>query len=409
MRIIFLGDRMWGYSAYGKVINNLCMRLKDEHTLAHIPMSHAIKGGYFNYQGVLLYPSGASPFGEDVAPSQYAEFNADMLITVKEPWVFQSLHQWALNLVPMAIIDHSPVSGHITYRLHSAFKVIAISRHGQRELKDKKIDSTYIPHGVPVNIYRPLERKEECRKLHYFGEGDYAIGIVAMNRGRKMLPHMIRGISLFREANPDIKFRVMMWTDIRPSLTPEEIDPSMGIADIGVDLLPEILQLDLNEVIMWPEQKLIRRGIPEWSGEDYVTGWDMVKLYNSFDVLLHCTGGEGFGLPLIEAQACGVPVITTDYAAGPEQVGAGLTVPPSDYVILNTPGTRYAIPDAHKMAEALAKISNMDGEKLKRRARRSVQRYDWDNVVHQHMKPFLDECESELFPLVTKEGLKRWQ
>ena len=36
----------------------------------------------------------------------------------------------------------------------------------------------------------------------------------------------------------------------------------------------------------------------------------MAHLYNSLDVLMNASSGEGFGVPIIEAQACGVPVLT---------------------------------------------------------------------------------------------------
>jgi glycosyltransferase involved in cell wall biosynthesis len=101
-------------------------------------------------------------------------------------------------------------------------------------------------------------------------------------------------------------------------------------------------------------------------------------------------------------------VITTDYAAGPEQVSAGLVVPYSDYVILNTPGTRYALADIEKMAEALTKIYNADREKLARKARAFSERYDWDRIVDVYWKPFLEKCEGELRPLFTKEGRRSW-
>ena len=134
----------------------------------------------------------------------------------------------------------------------------------------------------------------------------------------------------------------------------------------------------------------------------------MVKLYNSFDALLLCSGGEGFGLPLYEAQSCGVPVITTDYAAGPEGVGAGLTVPAQDYIVASTPGTRYAIPSIDKMAEALTKIMNADPAKLAKRARRFAERYDWKIITEQYWKPFLQDAETELKPLIAKGGVKSW-
>ena len=52
----------------------------------------------------------------------------------------------------------------------------------------------------------------------------------------------------------------------------------------------------------------------------------MVAWYNSCDVLSNAGYGEGFGLPAIEAQACGVPVILSDGSTGPELVGPGWLV-----------------------------------------------------------------------------------
>lgn len=310
-----------------------------------------------------------------------------------------------INFVPMCIIDHSPVSTEITSKLTTAFKVIAVSRFGQMELKRAEIESYYIPHGVNTSIYKPYpEKKKEYRKLWYLDPDAYTIGIVAMNRSRKLISRMLRGYKRFREINPNVKSQLLLWTDIMPMDMPE--DPLMGVADVGVNLLPEILQLGLNEHVIWPHRDLIRHGLPEWSGED--GKWDMVKLYNCFDVLLHCTGGEGFALPLIEAQSCGVPVITTDYAAAPEQVGAGLTVRADDYVILNTPGTRYYLANIDGMAEALTKIYNADREKLARKARAFSERYSWDKIIDVYWNPFLEKCEGELRPLITKEGIKTW-
>jgi len=134
-----------------------------------------------------------------------------------------------------------------------------------------------------------------------------------------------------------------------------------------------------------------------------------VKLYNSFDVNMLCSGGEGAGLPYIEAAGCGVPSIGTDYAAAPEYIGPGLTVPSKEYVILNAPGTRYALPSIDGMATALTKLMNTDREKLGRKLTRHAERYNWDNIVKRYVIPFLDECEEELYPMYTSEGMKSWR
>jgi glycosyltransferase involved in cell wall biosynthesis len=41
----------------------------------------------------------------------------------------------------------------------------------------------------------------------------------------------------------------------------------------------------------------------------------MAAFYTAFDVLLSTSYGEGFGIPTIEAQACGTRVITSNFAA----------------------------------------------------------------------------------------------
>ena len=409
MRLIFQGDRMWGKSAYSKIIYNLATRLlKEGHRVAHIPMTRSLKGGPFNQNGVLVYPSGLDPFSQDVAVEHYLNFNADMLITVKEPWVFNTLHLEALNFVPMAIIDHAPVSASITSRLHTAFKVIAVSRFGQNELKKNQIDSTYIPHGVS-EVYRPLNevKRMACREMFSLDPDEFVVGIVAMNRSRKLIARQILGYKRFLENNPDVKSHLFLWTDVQPTRAMDE--PSVGISDVGVSLLPEIMELGMGEAIKWPDRKNVADGIPEWDGENYIDGWDMVKLFNSFDVNMLCTGGEGAGLPYIEAAACGVPSICTDYAGAPEYVGPGLTVPAKEYVVLNAPGTRYYLPDIDGMAEALTKLYNTDREKLAGKLTRHAEKYSWENVVKRYVNPFLEECETELFPMYTSKGIKSWR
>jgi hypothetical protein len=49
----------------------------------------------------------------------------------------------------------------------------------------------------------------------------------------------------------------------------------------------------------------------------------MAGLYSACDVLLAPSKGEGFGVPMIEAQACGLPVIASDFTAQSELIGAG--------------------------------------------------------------------------------------
>jgi glycosyltransferase involved in cell wall biosynthesis len=306
-------------------------------------------------------------------------------------------------------VDHSPISSSITSRLHTAFKILTPSRFGQRELKQAGFSDNvyYVPHGCDTQVFHPLENRAECKRLWFIKDpNDFTVLIVARNQSRKMIPRSLRVYKRFLELNPDVKSHLLLWTDVQPlGREAYEGAVSLGVADVGVNLLPEIMNQGLGEVVLWPDARLVREGLPDWAGPE---GHDMVKLYNACDVLLGTTGGEGCFLPGLEAQACGKPVVVTDYASAPEICGAGLTVPPSDYVVLNTPGTRYALADIDKAAEALTKIANADREKLAKKARAYAERYSWENVMNQHWLPFLRQCGEELYPLISAEGLKTW-
>jgi glycosyltransferase involved in cell wall biosynthesis len=358
--------------------------------------------GRYWHGKVLILPSGDDPWSEEGIMERYTELQADTLITLKEPWVFKWIHRLALNFVPIVPIDHQPVSEAILSPLSTAFKVVTISRFGQWELRNRGIESEYIPHGVSEVFQYYPERRAEWRKMWFFDPDEFIVGIVAMNRARKMIPQMLRGYARFRELNPDVKSHLMLWTDIYPAVSPEAT--AAGVADVGVNLLPEILQLGLGEAVRWPERKIIWEGIPDWSEH----GWNMVNLYGTFDALLGCTGGEGAGLPFLEAAACGVPSITTDYAAGPEYVGPGYTVPWKEYVVYDTPGVRRPLADVDEMARALTKILNSDPEKLARKCVRFAENFRWEKIIERYWKPFLNKCSTELYPLITKEGIKSW-
>jgi hypothetical protein len=51
---------------------------------------------------------------------------------------------------------------------------------------------------------------------------------------------------------------------------------------------------------------------------------------------------------------------------------------------------------------------NADKERLARKARAFAERYSWENIIQSYWQPFLNSCEEELKPLITKGGTKTW-
>ena len=69
----------------------------------------------------------------------------------------------------------------------------------------------------------------------------------------------------------------------------------------------------------------------------YMPDEDLVALYNAAELFVYPSIFEGFGLPPLEAMACGTPVVTSNTSALPEVVGeAALTVDPLDAEALAT-------------------------------------------------------------------------
>ena len=84
----------------------------------------------------------------------------------------------------------------------------------------------------------------------------------------------------------------------------------------------------------------------------YVPEEDLPKLYNAADLFVYPSLYEGFGLPILEAMACGTPVVASNVSSLPEVAGdAGLLVNPQDVDALTN--AMYKVLTDDKLKESL--------------------------------------------------------
>jgi glycosyltransferase involved in cell wall biosynthesis len=119
-----------------------------------------------------------------------------------------------------------------------------------------------------------------------------------------------------------------------------------------------------------------RRGRVRFPGD--VTVQDLVALYSGADALVYASVYEGFGLPVLEAMACGCPVIAGDRASLPEVAGeAALLVDPSD---------------PYRLADAVVRVVADPGERARLAAagRGRAAAFTWRRTAEAMLDVFAD-------------------
>ena len=103
---------------------------------------------------------------------------------------------------------------------------------------------------------------------------------------------------------------------------------------------------------------------------------ELVKIYNESMLFVFPSFYEGFGLPVLEAMACGTPVVCSDVTSLPEVGG--------DAVVYCNPHNLNDIVEKMEMALSDEKLQQDMIEKgLKR-----VKQFTWEKAAQEHMKVF---------------------
>lgn len=336
------------------------------------------EGSTINWDGIPIYGKGFHLYGQDVMAANASNFKADILISLMDAWVVQTglLQSYKDKWYPWFPIDHDPLPPPILEAVKHSPKPITMSRFGETLMKNIGVDCFYVPHGVETDVYKPVDRKEAREKM-FLPKDVFLVGMVAANKGSPPRKAFFQNIAAFKKLHDKHPDSVMYIHTIHggAQMTPEMVN---------IKEYCEFIGLEVGRDVLFPDQYLYMLGYPDDR---------MNYLYNAMDVHMLVSMGEGFGIPILEAQSSGTPVIVGDWTAMGELCFAGWKVDKSDAEPFYTPlGSYQFLPHVDAIAEKLELAYHNKGNlTLRKKARDGALLYDADRVTQEYWKPLFEE------------------
>jgi glycosyltransferase involved in cell wall biosynthesis len=332
------------------------------------------------YGKVAHYPMGYKQYSDDVIPVWHKDFrdkhpeHKDAVITLYDQWVYNDL-KFDGDILAWTPLDHITLPPKVLqFLLRHNVTPIVMSPHGQRQLERAGVDCVYIPHGVDTKVMKPTDTVFGVPTREYLDvpEDAFLVSMVAANKAnglvhRKALSEQLMAFAMFRETHPD----AYLYLHSEPSPVFGGFNLPNLLKAVGLsDEFVRVLNSDVN-----------RTGYPE----EFLAG-----VYTASDVMLQATYGEGFGVPVIEAQACGTRVITSNWAASQDLAGEDSFLVDGQPFWDEPQAAFYQIPNIGSIVNAL-KLSYDAPRGVSKASIDFAKQFDVDQVWNWYWMPFLRE------------------
>jgi glycosyltransferase involved in cell wall biosynthesis len=393
MRILWSSNSPFVTTGYGTQTACAARHLKDMGHDVAILAFYGLQGSKVDWGDIPIYPNNPQDWGIKHSPILYKDWNADILITLIDAWVLGGLDR-GLKWVPWMPVDHDPCSPMVLKVLKNAMglvKPITMSKFGQKQLKDNGIDSYYIPHTVNCEIFTPDEEWRKEGRKKYQWEDKFVIGCVGTNHNeRKNWVRSLQAVKVFSDRHPG---EVIFYMHTNPQ------------DERGIDLLSLRRDLKIEDITKFPSQADMIIGIPTDT---------MSRIYNVMDVFLLPSKGEGFGIPIVEAMACGVPVITTDCTSQTEIIENSGAFPIKHLLPQWTSQSSWQFDcTVEEIVERLEEAyeAKKNGTMLNRRklARSKALEYDDKTTYPKVWQEVLDDIAGLIKKPKNLEGIQSWR
>ena len=321
--ILWFANAPWAGTGYGTQTAQVVKRVKDEGLDIAVHCNYGFEAGNteYNLEGrrIPIYGSGFGNWRNDsiTANAQhYAQVTGKnpLVVTLCDVWTFNENSVRDMPVWSWTPIDHAPIPPNVAkWFSYDNVRAIAMSKFGKAMFEGAGIECDYVPHAFE-SVFAPTTSivgsdgsAKSPRELMNIGDDRFVVMMNAANKGivpnRKSFGENLLAFSVFAKKHDD----ALLY------LHTEQFG-AMG----GIDLVKLVNAVGIpDHQVKFVDQFAYRNQIPNHI---------LAGLYSMADVLLSVSMGEGFGIPVIEAQACGTPVIVSDWTAQPELCGDGWVV-----------------------------------------------------------------------------------
>ena len=418
MKFIIFSNSPTASTGYGVQVAQLATRLTREGHQVAVACTwghqQGVKDWPTPFGPVRLYPSGMLENSIDIFAAHADHFfegdrDAGWVIVLNDVWAFSSamLQLDTFKVLAWTPVDHWPAPEGVLRWFHrTGARPIAMSRFGEDMLFEAGLDPWYAPLAFESSDYKPTPMVSAGgetmpgREMFKIPANAFVVLMVGMNKDpqdRKGFDQAFRAFGRF-------------WKERKDAVLVVHSD-RFGIAS-GINLE------ELARHAAVPPHALIFTDA--YAHRVGFTPEMMAGLYTAADVLLAPSKGEGFCVPMVEAQACGTPVIASDFTAQTELIGEGWLV--SGQLQFDAPqAASYLTPSINEIFTRLLECYESDLLMKSMKSTLFAAQYDADVVFDTYWKPILARLEPQppeadkmlmnrcdvIVPLVRKANRKR--
>lgn len=227
---------------------------------------------------------------------------------------------------------------------------------------------------IPAEAFRPLKNKEEIKKNLNLGDIDI-IGFVARNQPRKLFPHLMKAFRRYLDETGKNNTYLYLHTTY-PDIW--DLDSLLLEYNVGHKVLFTYQCFNCGVVessfFKGPFTRCPRcsdyRSLRLLNTMNPISQEVLNQIYNLFDLYIQYTVCEGYGIPVIEAVAAGIPTMVVNYSAMESFVKEVNSIPikVKDFHIEAESTRKFAIPDEDDAVEKLKQFFETDKQERNRQA-----------------------------------------